>query len=165
VTLCPRRDELAGRSEDDESQFTLPVRLNYLFTPDLSLEVYAQPFAASGRYFRFGELPEPGSRELREYDRVEAREDTGTGELFREVTDAGSTFTLPFDDFNLRSLRSNAVLRWEWRPGSTLYVAWQQTRRGVGDDGEFDFGRDPARLFRTAPDNILVVKGTYWLSL
>ena len=49
--------------------------------------------------------------------------------------------------------------------GSTLYVAWQQTRRGSGPEGEFDFGRDPRRLFQTAPDNILVVKGTYWLSL
>jgi hypothetical protein len=57
------------------------------------------------------------------------------------------------------------VLRWEWRPGSTLYVAWQQARAnyatGVGD---FDFGRDQAALFDARPDNVFVLKMNYWFT-
>jgi len=71
---------------------------------------------------------------------------------------------VPDLDFNLRSLRGNAVLRWEYRPGSTLYVAWQQMRQGIAPFGDFAFGRDRAALFATRPDNILVVKASYWLN-
>jgi hypothetical protein len=67
-------------------------------------------------------------------------------------------------DFNLRSLRGNAVLRWEWRQGSTLYVAWQQQRADMAPYGDFALGRDRRALFRTRPDNIFVVKVNYWLN-
>ena len=72
---------------------------------------------------------------------------------------------LPNLDFNYRSLRGTAVLRWEWRPGSTLYLAWQQNRsdyaQGVGD---FDFRRDQEAMFHTRPDNVFVIKANYWIS-
>ena len=67
-------------------------------------------------------------------------------------------------DFNLRSLRGNAVLRWEWRQGSTLYVAWQQQRANVAPYGDFALGRDRRALFRARPDDIFVVKINYWLN-
>ena len=72
--------------------------------------------------------------------------------------------TVPSLDFNLRSLRGNAVLRWEWREGSTLYVAWQQQRSDMEPYGDFDFGRDRRALFGTRPDNIFLVKMNYWLN-
>ena len=71
---------------------------------------------------------------------------------------------VPNLDFNLRSLRGNAVLRWEWRAGSTLYVAWQQRRSDVADVGDFAFSRDGSALVHTRPDNIFLVKVNYWLS-
>jgi hypothetical protein len=71
---------------------------------------------------------------------------------------------VPSLDFNLRSLRGNAVLRWEWREGSTLYVAWQQQRSDFQTYGDFDFGRDQRALFGTRPDNIFLVKMNYWLN-
>ena len=77
-------------------------------------------------------------------------------------------------DFTLTSLRGNAVLRWEWRPGSTLYVVWQQDRaerlggvdaelrgRGVG---RFDLGGRAQDLLATRPGNVLLVKVSYWLN-
>jgi len=67
-------------------------------------------------------------------------------------------------DFNLRSLRGNAVLRWEWRPGSTLYFAWQQRRSDRAEIGDFEFDRDRSALFRTRPDNIFLVKVNYWIN-
>ena len=71
---------------------------------------------------------------------------------------------MPDRDFNLRSLRGNAVLRWEWREGSTLYVAWQQSRSDEAGVGDFEFGRDRRALLGTRPDNILLVKLNYWLN-
>jgi hypothetical protein len=80
----------------------------------------------------------------------------------RRVTDGASTFTLRNLDFNVRSFRSNVVLRWEWRPGSTFYLVWQQDRRiseGVGDRvGLGDMFRS-----LTAPGaNFLAVKMSFW---
>ena len=83
-------------------------------------------------------------------------------------------FTVSNRDFNVRSLRSNAVFRWEWRPGSTLFLVWQQTRSdrlvaSVPDSaysraGNFDFGRDAGGLFGLDADNIFLVKLSYWLN-
>lgn len=131
----------------EQTEFSLVTRLNVTFTPKLSLETYLQPYIASGDYRDFTQLAAPRGYEF--LDRPDL---------------AGSN--APFNpDFNLRSLRGNAVLRWEWRSGSTLYLAWQQVRSdyalGVGD---FDFGRDRSALFGTRPDNIFVFKVNYWLN-
>jgi len=143
----------------DRSELVARMRLNYLFTPDLSLEVYAEPYAASGRYARFGELPSARSRELREYGQVE-RTDDGY-----RVTDGGATFALPHNDFNVRSFRSNAVARWEWRPGSTLFLVWQQNRYAESPDGRPVGFTDLSRTLGTAGDNSLALKVTYWIPL
>jgi hypothetical protein len=124
-----------------QTQLALETRLNVTFTRDLSLETYVQPLLSSADYGAARQLVR-----ARTYDFVDY---------------AGR---VPDRDFNLRSLRGNAVLRWEYRPGSTLYVAWQQMRQGIAPVGDFAFGRDRAALFATRPDNILVVKASYWLN-
>jgi hypothetical protein len=125
-----------------QTTVSLETRLDFTFNPRLSFQLYAQPFIATGDYQKVAELAVPGSYEFGAW----------TGDV-------------PDLDFNYRSLRGTAVLRWEWRPGSTLYLAWQQSRsdyaQGVGD---FDFGRDRAALFRTRPDNVFVLKLNYWLT-
>lgn len=131
----------------EQTELSFTTRLNVTFTPKLSLETYIQPFIASGDYRDFTQLAEPESYEF----------------LPRpDLAGANAPFN---PDFNLRSLRGNAVLRWEWRPGSTLYLAWQQVRQdyalGVGD---FDLGRDRSALFNAPPDNIFVFKVNYWLT-
>ena len=81
----------------------------------------------------------------------------------RTVTDGPDTFSLPLLDFNFRSFRSNVVLRWEWRRGSTLFLVWQQDRSTFDTTG--DLVR-PGSLFdavTAAGDNFLAVKMTYWL--
>ena len=88
----------------------------------------------------------------------------------------GSTapFTVPNRDFSYRSLLGNAVLRWEWREGSTLFLVWQQRRINAlsnlgpnGTDpwvGNFDAGRDFGDMFGTPADNIFAIKVNYWLN-
>jgi hypothetical protein len=142
----------------DRSEFIAETRLTYLFTPDLSLELYAQPFASSGRYFDFGELPRAGAYHLRPLGDHAAREGNLTrvtyGDDTREVS-----------DFNVRSFRSNTVLRWEWRPGSTLFVVWQQDRSGERDTISHVGIPSLLETLDTPGDNFLAIKLTYWLPL
>jgi hypothetical protein len=74
-----------------------------------------------------------------------------------------AAFTVGNPDFNIRSLRGTAVMRWEYRPGSTLFFVWTQERSGADAYGDFDFNRDRAALFRDRPINVFQVKATYWI--
>ena len=74
-----------------------------------------------------------------------------------------ATFDVGNPDFNFRSLRGTAVVRWEYRPGSTLFFVWTQQRDGFDAFGDFDFSRDRSALFKDRPTNVFQVKATYWL--
>ena len=146
----------------DRSTPSAQLRLNYALTPDLSLEVYAEPFAASGRFYDFGELPKPGSRQLRQYG-VD-----GTT-IFRQtdgsmtIMDDSDRFTLSNRDFNVRSFRSNVVLRWEWRLGSTLFLVWQQDRSSSETQGERVGPEGLWGALTASGDNFIAVKVSNWL--
>ena len=76
------------------------------------------------------------------------------------------SFTLGDPNFSDRSLRGTAVLRWEYRPGSTIYFVWTQQRAGeVFDDGTLDFRHNSSALFRDRADNVFLVKATYWIGI
>ncbi len=147
----------------DRSELVARMRASYLFTPDLSLEVYAEPYAASGRYHTFGELPAARSRGLRVYGR-DGSTIQPTDEGYA-VTDGTASFTLPDDDFNVLSFRSNTVMRWEWRPGSTLFLVWQQNRYAEAPGGRPVGVGDLGDTFRADGDNYLALKMTYWIPL
>jgi hypothetical protein len=67
-------------------------------------------------------------------------------------------------NFNVRSLQGDAVLRWEYRPGSTIFFVWQQQRDGVAPIGDFGFTRDVGDIFREPPTNVFLLKATFWLA-
>jgi hypothetical protein len=145
----------------DRSELFADVRLTYLFTPDLSLELYAQPFASSGRYHDFGELPYAGAYRLRMLEGDTTRVVRHGSETLVRYADQSRTVS----DFNVRSFRSNAVMRWEWRPGSTLFVVWQQDRSGERDRIGLVGPRSLVETLDAPGDNVLAVKLTYWLPL
>ncbi|CAN5890233.1 hypothetical protein BH23GEM7_BH23GEM7_18690 [soil metagenome] len=167
-----RATETFGRrylfSELDQTTLSIQTRLNVTFTPALSLQVFAQPFISSADFGAPAQLRAPRSYDFLVYGRdvgAVDRLDDGSFRIFPEGREGlASPFVLSDRDFNLRSLRGNAVLRWEWRPGSTLYLAWQQTRDDFAPLGDFDLGRDRAALFSARPDNVLVLKVNYWLN-
>ena len=146
----------------DQSTWLAQIRFNYTLKPDFTVDFYAEPFAASGRFYDHGELPAPRVLGLRTYGTdgsTIAREVDGSF----TVTDGADTFTLAALDFNVRSFRSNLVLRWEWRPGSTLYLVWQQDRSSSSPLG--DLVR-PLSLFdgiAVSGNNFLAIKLSYWL--
>jgi hypothetical protein len=73
-----------------------------------------------------------------------------------------TSFTIADRDFSERSLRGNAVLRWEWRPGSTLFLVWQQVRESEDWRGDFDMNRGIRELLRAPASNVLMLKVTWW---
>ena len=91
--------------------------------------------------------------------------DNATGRYTVDPDGVGAAPSFSFNDrdFNRRSLRGNAVVRWEYRPGSALFFVWQQSRFGSIADPEFDFSRDFDALWSTQPENVFVVKGTWWI--
>jgi hypothetical protein len=155
-----------------QRQLALDTRLSVTFTPTMTLELYAQPFIASGQYSDFKEFDEPrrGTFSIYGRDRGTIAAARSTAGLVTDYTvDPDGTgpsapFTFSNPDFNFRSLRGNAVFRWEYRPGSTLYVAWTHSRSDTQPYGDFDLNRDREGLFATRPDNILLVKASWWLA-
>ena len=147
----------------ESSTASLEARLDWLFSPTLSLQLYARPFATRGRYTAFKAFDQPGAFRLPVYG-----EDVGTatqnadGSTTVDPGDGGASFTLD-RDFTVRSLQGNAVLRWEYRPGSALFLVWQQQREGVEADGSLRFGRDLGGLFADPATNVFLVKLSYWL--
>jgi uncharacterized protein DUF5916 len=131
------------------NELSASLRLNWTFTPKLSLQFYGQPLISAGAYSDYKALARPRSFAFDRWN-------DGTS------TFDSTSFTPPSNDFNFKSLRGNAVLRWEYLPGSTLYLVWTQSRVDVENTGAFRFGPSLSRLTRSRPDNIFMVKFTYW---
>jgi len=121
------------------------TRLSYTFTPTLSVQFYGMPFLTAGVYSRFRKVVAP------------------------RATDYEQRYA-PYDypdnpNFNFRQFRSNLVVRWEYRPGSTLFVVWSQGRTSLGDQGRFSLFDDGRALFDTRSENVFLVKVNRWFSL
>jgi hypothetical protein len=124
----------------DRATYSTQFRVNYTFKPDMTVDVYAEPFAASGAY-------------------------GPTQELVAARTSALGPFDVPgIRDFNTKSLRSNVVLRWEWKPGSTLFVVWQQNRAATDLLGSRATLGDMFHSISVPGDHVLAVKTTFWIS-
>lgn len=148
------------------------IRLNWIFTPTLSLQMFVQPLISSGEYTNFKRLARARSFDFESYG-------SGTSTLVERTAADGSveydvdgdgggpapTYTFGNPDFNFGSIRGNAVVRWEYRPGSTLYFVWTQSRSDYEPMGEFQFRRSLNRLTSAKPDNIFLLKFTYWWSM
>lgn len=143
------------------------IRLNWIFTPKLSLQLYLQPFLAVGAYDEFKELAMPKSYEYNVFGDGESTIDFYNGRYTVDPDGPGpaSDFSFPNPDFNLKSLRGTIVLRWEYMPGSTLYFVWTQNRADFSHPGDFNFGRDMSDLLTAPGDNIFLVKVSYRLNI
>lgn len=150
----------------DQTQLSLTTRVSVIVSPRMSIQVFAQPLLAVGDYRTFRELALPRTFTFLDY---------GTGgstlsydaDTRRYVADPDgegpvSAFTFANPDFNFKSLRVNAVFRWEVQPGSNLYVAWTRQQQDLSNPGDFRAGRDASVLFRAPGDDVVLVKMAYW---
>ena len=134
----------------DQQTTSLTARLNYTFTPNLSLQTYAQPFVSKGTYSNV--------RQVSSTPRADKYDDRYAPYINPSVTSNPG-------GFNFKAVQSNVVLRWEYNPGSTLFVVWNQGRQGFNNvEGNRDFNGDMRDLFRLHPANTFLVKLSYWLN-
>ncbi|MEO9047775.1 MAG: DUF5916 domain-containing protein [Gemmatimonadaceae bacterium] len=147
---------------------SLELRANAAVTPRLSLDAYLQPFVTAGAYRDFGEFIAPHSARRLLYGRDigTAQTSLGTDGVNRITVDpdgAGPEHSFVIVDPSgvAASLRGNAVLRWEYRPGSALYLAWTQTRTDPMSLGAVNIGYGSRALLRLPPINALLLKVTY----
>jgi hypothetical protein len=149
---------------------TLPVeiRVNWTFTPRLSLQAYLQPYLATGDFRAFKELRAARTFDFDFYgegDSTIARADgVYTADPDGAAGPAGP-FTFADPDFNLKSLRGTVVLRWEYRPGSLIYLVWTQERADYGHPGDFELWRDLGDVFRAPGENVFMLKVSYRFAL
>ena len=129
-------------AELEQRLFEVGTRVDWTLSSRLSFQLYLQPFVAAGDYHDYHSLAAARTRDFDDY-----------------------TGPTPNRDFNFRSVRGSAVVRWEFRPGSALYVVWNENRADVVDNGDFRFGRD-LRAIPTAPSHdVFLVKLSYWLPM
>jgi len=130
----------------DQELLSFTSRLNYTATTNASLQLYAEPFLTTGRYFRLRQLASPRSPI---YDQRYTPFPGTTGDA----------------SFNIKELHASAVARWEYKPGSTIFLVWTQGRDQEDRDlGSFSPTRDFGNLFSSRPDNTFLIKASYWMN-
>jgi hypothetical protein len=149
-----------------ETDVSMTVRANWTFSPHLALQVYAQPYVASGRYTELKDVDHPGAANYADRFHIFSGNEIGlTGGGYHVARD-GSSFSFDRPDFNFRQLRSTVVVRWEYRPGSTVFAIWSHGQTSdTFSDGRFRFGRDLSDLGSAPSENVVMVKANYWIGL
>jgi hypothetical protein len=151
----------------EQTEWSVPLRVNLVLSPRLSLQLYTQALLSTGDYPAIRELAAP-----RTYDFPVYGVDVGTiardptlpfYEIDPDGTGEARPFRISVPDFNFKSLRVNAVLRWEFRPGSAAYVVWTQRREDGRNPGDQDFVRDLGDLFSAPADDVFMVKLAWWI--
>ena len=131
-----------------QTTVSMTERVNYTMTPRLSLQLYAQPFVSAGDYSGFRQLADPRNLAYGQRYSPYAYDIAANGD----------------PNFNVKSFRTTNVLRWEYRPGSALFVVWQQARENDVVPGGFQFARDVSGIFGVPPKNVFLVKLSYWFN-
>jgi hypothetical protein len=151
-----------------QRSFAMETRLNVTVSPTLTLELYLQPLISSASYSRFHEYDRPRTLQRTMYGVNGGTIAAVAGGYAIDPdgpTGPAAPDTIANPDFNFRSLRGNAVVRWEFKPGSTLFLVWTQSREDVAPVNDFEFGRDLRGLIGTKPTNVFLVKMSYWLGI
>jgi len=132
----------------------------------LTIQFFAQTFISSGKYLDYKQLRLPESFAFNNFFEGETIDD-GENDQKQLDFDADGNYDASFEDgdFNIRSFKLNGVLRWEYLPGSTLFLVWQHSRLNEKNVGIFDLNNSLDRLWGTAPANAIILKVNYWLNL
>ena len=155
----------------DLNQKTLSadIRLNWIFTPTLSVQLYIQPLISVGDFEKYKELTNPPTLDAKQYgtEDTQISYDAGSNTYIVDPDASGPTeqFSFPNKDFNFKSLRGNLVLRWEALPGSVFYFAWTNSRMNFENPGKFNFKNDFSNLVNSEADDIFLVKFSYWIDI
>ena len=150
----------------DQTTLATTLRLDVNLTPELSLTYYGSPFVSTGRFAGFKLVTDPRAAKYENrFRRLDALAVRDAASNTYQVSDPDGSFTFANPDFSWRELKSNLVLRWEYKAGSTVYVVWTQNRASADFFGDFSAGSEYRRLFKAHPDNTFLIKFSYWFSI
>ncbi len=149
----------------NQKTLSASLRVNYNLTPDLSIQYWGQPFISSGRYSEFKRITDSRASDYTDRFQLLNEEELGyvaPDEVYR-VSDKFGNFLYNFDqpDFNVKEFLSNMVVRWEYKPGSTLFLVWSQNRNHSVSNGGFHFQDNITELFDEKPYNVFLVKMSF----
>ena len=161
------RDTFGSRyvfSTLDQKEFSLQTRVNYVLSPKMSLQVYMQPLVSVGDYSGFKQFARPRTFDFLPLDGAggSLAYDGGARRYTATPADGGKSYQFDDPNFNFKSLRLNAIFRWEWRPGSALYLVWTEQREDHAHPGQFELGRDLGSTFGAPANDVLMFKLAYW---
>lgn len=153
-------------SNIDRKTLVMSIRLNYNITPDLTIQYWGQPFIATGDYDEFKYVTNSKADEISDrFSLYTSDQITYLSEdnmyVIDDNRDGNTDYSFNNPNFNVREFLSNLVLRWEYKPGSTVYLVWSQSRSGYENIGNFDFGHDIKNLFDQHPRDVFLVKFSY----
>jgi hypothetical protein len=149
------------------NQQTLGVtfRIDYNITPELSLQYYGSPFASVGKYSEFKTVTDPRAKLYT--SRYLILNPVLNGNDYNVPGDNNSSMNYSFSnpDFNFYQFRSNLVLRWEYSPGSQIYLVWSQDRTNYIQPGNYSVNTALSNLKNIYPNNIFLLKYNYWFTI
>lgn len=152
-----------------QKTFSLTLRLNWCVTPDLSIQYYGQPYCSVGRYSNLKRVIDPRAVKLEDkyhlFTGMEISRGASGDYLIDENMDGLTDYTVGNPDFSFPQFRSNLVLRWEYKPGSSLYVVWSQGRTGNPSAANFSLLNRMGDLFNIYPWNVFLIKWCHWFSM
>lgn len=162
--------------ELERSELGLETRLNVTFSPRMTLQLFAQPLLSSGDYLTYKQLTRPRSFAFDVFQEGTYFDGPGAPVCVsgRTCQSPDGTRYIDFDgngtadhsftdrDFNVRSLIGNAIFRWQYRPGSAIFLVWQRQQEDEAMVGTFDFSRDARALFRAPARTVFLIKASYW---
>jgi hypothetical protein len=158
------------RGNLDQSQMHLTLRLSYNITPDFTIQYYGMPFISAGKYNEFKYINDPLADDFGQRY-VQYREDRISYDITDDIYEIDETgdgtvdYTFDNPDFNVKDFNSNLVVRWEYQPGSTVYLVWSRQRNDEVTDGNFHIWNDSRDLFKIYPYDIFLIKFSYRFAL
>ena len=147
----------------DQTTAGITARAEWTFSPTLSLQVYAQPFVSAGGYSDFRRVADPRADLHAERFAALGGHTGDDGRILADIDGDGTPESFKDPDFNVKQFRSNVVLRWEYRPGSTLFAVWSQGRDHYSRYGDFSFASDLGTLLDQPAQDVFMLKLSYWI--
>jgi len=157
-------------AELNQKTVAFTIRLNFTLSPDLTIEFYGQPFISAGKYSNFKRITNPRADIFSDRfhvfsgNEINYNPDDGIY-YFDENGDGHTDYATMQPNFNFLEFLSNLVVRWEYKPGCTLYLVWSQGRTGIFNSGDFSFSNDMKDLFHVPPHDVFLLKFSYLFNL
>jgi len=153
----------------DQKVVSMSFRVNFNLSPDLTLQYWGQPFVATGKYYEFKYITDPMASDYHNrfsvYSPSQIKEVNNERYELDENIDGITDYGFDKPDFNFREFLSNFVLRWEYNPGSAMYLVWSQTRSTSNNSGMMNYSNDIEELFSEKPHNVFLLKFSYRFGL